>query len=286
MRKTIVPVALAVLAGGWVAAVNAADAPVGTQRPKILVINREMVKPGRQPAHEKNESGWAPALRRANSKGIYVALSSGDEAWFLTPFASFAAMEAVSKEDDANVGLNAELDRLWANEGDMLSGATSMIAVYNEELSYRTDWDVAKLRAYAINVTRLQPGYSHDFETLRKLIKAAHEKAKVEERWSVYEVISGAPDDTYIMMFPIVSLAEWDKYEEAHGKAFQDALGDDTRARLREFEKAAVKMSETKLFRISPKMSYLPKEFTDRDPDFWTPKPPAPAAAKKDEKKP
>ena len=43
---------------------------------------------------------------------------------------------------------------------------------------------------------------------------------------------------------------------------------------------------ETRLLAFSPKMSYLPKEMTERDPDFWTPKPPATAPAKKSEKKP
>jgi len=58
-----------------------------------------------------------------------------------------------------------------------------------------------------------------------------------------------------------------------------------TRGRQREFSKNAVRYSETKLFRFNPKMSYLPKELTDRDPEFWTPKPFAAAGAKKTEKK-
>ena len=38
---------------------------------------------------------------------------------------------------------------------------------------------------------------------------------------------------------------------------------------------------------MSPKMSYLPKEVTAADPDFWTPKPAAPkAGAKTDKPKP
>lgn len=286
MRKTLVSVAVLVLAGGAAASVGAVDAPVGTQRPKVLQILREEVKPGRQPAHAKNEAGWPAALRKANSKGIYLAISSGDEAWFLNPYPSFAAIEAQAKEDEANTSLGAELDRLWAADGEMLSRTSSLTAVYNEELSFRTDWDVAKIRYYAITVLRLQPGYGRDFESLRKLVSAAHEKAKVDERWALYEVAAGAPDDTYIFMSPIVSLAEWDKSEAMHGKEYQEALGEETRSRIRDFQRTAVKMSETKLFSLSPKMSYLPKELTDRDPDFWTPKPAPAPAGKKDEKKP
>ena len=230
--------------------------------------------------------GWPAALRKANNKGYYLAISSGSEAWFLNPRESFAAAEAQAKEDDANTALTAELDRLWAVDGEMLSKTSAMTAVLNEDLGFRADWDVAKIRYYAVTVLRIQPGYGRDFEQTRKQVNAAHEKAKVDERWSVYEVIVGAPDDTYIFFSPIASLAEWDKYEAMHGKEYQEALGEDGRNRLRDFDRVAVKSSETHLFSLSPKMSYLPKELTDRDPDFWTPKPPPATPAKKDEKKP
>ena len=80
----------------------------------------------------------------------------------------------------------------------MLTKTNGMIGVLNEDISYRADWDTAKTRYYSVTVLRLQPGYGRDYETLRKLVNGAHDKAKVDERWAVYEVASGAPDDTYI----------------------------------------------------------------------------------------
>jgi hypothetical protein len=286
MRMTIVPASMLALFLGSVAPALAADAPLGTQRPKVLQIFTEEVKPGRHPAHVKSEAGWPAALRKANNKGYYLAMSSGNDVWFLNPFPSYAAAEAQGKEDDANAALGAELDRLWAVDGELLSKTGSITAELNADLGYRADWDAAKMRYYAITIVRLQPGYGRDYEHLRKLVNAAHEKAKVDERWSVYEVLTGAPDDTYLFLSPLASLAEWDKAEAMHGKEYQEALGEDGRNRLRDFNRVAVRSSETKLFRFSPKMSYLPKELTDRDPDFWTPKPAATPTAKKDEKKP
>jgi hypothetical protein len=286
MKKILVSVSALGLWLGSMAVVLAADAPLGTKRPKILQISREEVKPGRQPAHEKNEANFAASLRKAANKGYYLAMSNDYEAWFLNARDSFAAAEEQTKEDDANTALTAELDRLGAIDGEMLSKTNGMTAVLNEKLGYRADWDVAKMRYYQVTVTRLQPGYGRDFEQLRTLVNAAHEKAKVDERWSAYEVITGAPHDTYIFFQPIASLAEWDKYEAMHGKEYQEALGEDGRNRLRDFNRAAVKSSETYLFSFSPKMSYLPKELTDRNPEFWTPKPPPAPAVKKDAKKP
>lgn len=283
MKKTLVSVSAFMFCLGNIPSALAADAPVGTKRPPILQIFREEVKPGRQPAHARNEAGWPAALRKANNKGYYLAMTSSNEAWFVNPRESFAAAEAQGKEDEANTSLTAELDRLWAQDGEMLQKAGSITTVLNQDLSYRADWDTAKMRYYSVTVMRLQPGYGREFESVRKLVNAAHDKAKVDERWVVYEVITGAPDDTYIFMSPLASLAEWDKYEAMHGKEYQDALGEDGRNRLRDFSRAAVKSSETQLFSFSPTMSYLPKEMMDRDPGFWSPKP---AAVKKDEKKP
>lgn len=285
MKKMLVPAVALVLGVGSVVPAPAEEPAIGTRRPKILQIFREEIKPGRQAAHEKSEAGWPAALRKANSKGFYLGLTSDNEAWFLNPFPSYAAAEAQGKEDEANPALGAEVDRLWAADGEMLTKAGSMTTELNEGLSFRADWDTAKIRYYEVTVVRLQPGYGREFEELRKLVNAAHEKAKVDERWSVYEVVTGAPHDTYVFFAPLTSLAELDKSEAMHGKEYQEALGEGTRNRLREFSRAAVKSSETRLFRLNPKMSYLPKEFTDRDPAFWTPKPPPAPAGKKDEKK-
>jgi hypothetical protein len=283
MRRTFVSLSLLALCLGGVVPAGAQDAAVGTKRPKVMQIFVEDVKPGRAPAHAKNEAGWPAALRKANNKGYYLAIGNGREAWYLNPYASFAAVEAQAKADDADAALTAELDRLWAIDGEMLSKVGQMTAVLNEDLGYRADWDTAKMRYYAVTVVRIQPGYGRDYEALRKLVNAAHDKAKVDERWSVYEVVAGAPDDTYIFFSPMASLAEWDKYEAMHGKEYQEALGEDGRSRIREFNRDAVKSSETKLFSFSPKTSHIPKEMADRDPDFWTPK--AAPAARKDEKK-
>jgi len=74
--------------------------------------------------------------------------------------------------------------------------------------------------------------------------------------------------------------ADWDTAK----MRYQDALGEETRGRLRDFSRVAVKSSETKLFQFSPRMSYLSKEMADRSPEFWNPKPPS-APVKRDEKK-
>lgn len=283
MPKTPMLVGAATLCLGNLTPFATAQAPLGTERPKILQIFIEETKPGRGPAHEKVETSWADALRKGGDKGFYLGMVSGSKAWFLFPRPSFAAAEQAEKEAQANTAMTAEVDRIAALDGDLLSGASGMVATHRSEMSYRADYDTAKMRYFRVTVLRLNPGYGRDFEQARKIVNDAHDKLKLDEHWSVYQVMAGAPDGTYIILYPMASLAEWDKGEEMHGKAYQEALGDANRDRLRDFQRAAVAHSETLLFNFSPRMSYLPKEFIERAPEFWAPKPAA--VMKKEDKK-
>lgn len=283
MNKTLAVVSSVAVCLGGLASLATAQAPVGTDRPKVLQIFVEETKPGRGPAHEKIEKSWADASRKFGDKSFYLGMVSGSQAWFLFPRVSFAAIEQADKEAAGNAALTADVERIQALDGDLLAGTSSMWATYRPDLSYRPEWDVAKMRNYQITVTQLNPGYGRDFDQFRKITNEAHDKLKMDERWTVYQVMAGAPAGTYVIFQPMASLAELDKGAEMHGKAYQEALGDANRDWIRDFQRAGVKSSETMIFNDSPKMSYLPKEFTDRDPEFWAPKPAA--APKKDDKK-
>jgi hypothetical protein len=106
------------------------------------------------------------------------------------------------------------------------------------------------------------------------MAKDAHEKAKVDEPFAIYQVVSGAPAGTFLGFFPMKSMAELDTDAERHGKAYQDAVGEEGRARNSRLQQEALLSSNSQVFAFSSKMSYVSKEFAANDPDFWTPKPP------------
>ena len=61
--------------------------------PKVLLIEREMVKFGKDAGHEKNEAAFASAAAEAKSPDHYLAATSvtgPSEAWFLVGFDSYA----------------------------------------------------------------------------------------------------------------------------------------------------------------------------------------------------
>jgi hypothetical protein len=63
-------------------------------------------------------------------------------------------------------------------------------------------------------------------------------------------------------------MAEMDSAAERHGKAYQDALGEDGQMKVDEFQGQGVESTEAQLFAFSPKMSYPSPKWVEADPDF------------------
>jgi len=250
--------------------------------PKVLQIAREQVKPGKNALHEKVEAGWPRLFANAHWPTHWLGVTSltgPNEAWFLTGFDSFAAWEKDNHDIEKTPGLKTQSEQLSQKDGELLSEIHSLAAVYNEELSYRPNIKIGEMRYFAVVTLHVRPGHDTDFTEARKLSKAAHEKANVDEHWAFYQVISGAPSGTYLLFAPLKSLKDADAYSSLHGKAYKDALGEEGQKKMRELESAAILTSETNFFEFRPKMSYVSKEISAADPAFWTPKAGSPRAS-------
>src|SRR5712692_6230368 len=132
-----------------------------------------------------------------------------------------------------------------------------------------------------VETIRVRPGHASEFEEARKIINAAHEKAKVDEHIAVYQVTGGAQAGTYIVLIPWKSLAEADALP--HGRAYQEALGGSGEKKVASLSSDSIVFNDVGIYAFNPQLSYVFKEWVDADPDYWTLKPisaPGPAAAK------
>jgi hypothetical protein len=258
----------------------------------MIRIIREQVKPGKVGAHDKFEASWVQAATRGGSKMHYLALSSltgAPESWFIDGHESFEALAAAVKEEDANTTLTSALDTLSAQESDFLTNSQSIIARYREDLSYHANPpNLGQTKFMWVYRETVKAGYSNDYEQAGKLLVAAYEKAGIkDERWAAYQVVAGLPTGTYVYFAPMAALKEADI---DNGKTLRDAMGEDNRARMREINREAIVpgSGQDTIFAMSPKMSFVSKEFAAADPEFWSPKPAAAAkvAAKQEVKKP
>jgi hypothetical protein len=253
----------------------AQNAPAQTHEPPaVMQIVRESVKEGRSAAHERVESDWAAAFRKRNFPAHSVALTSiagPSEAWFLSGYSSFAAVEQGNQEIQ-KPGFKAEMDTLEARDGELRSNSRWMYAVYRKDMSFHPELvNIGKTRYVGVTTFRLKLGHEADFMEGSKKFIDANEKAGVKLPTVAYEVIAGAPAGTFFFMEPMESLKTFDEMP-ARDKAVREAMGNEDFQQLMKGAGDVFTSIEYSMFSINPRMSYVSKETEDVDPAFWRPK--------------
>jgi len=266
------------------AIVGAQDTSNSHMPPKVLVIGREYTKPGKAGlAHEKTESAFVQAMKRANWPTHYLAvesLSGKSRALFLTGYDSFEEWEKDQLAQQKNATLSADLARAWAGDGELLSDTDGGAFRFNPDYSLRPEVDIAHMRYFEIARFQVKPGHDKDWDDGMKMVLAAYQKVP-GAHWACYSAVYGSPDTTYIFFTPLKSAAEIDK-EMGQGKDFEAAMGAEGMRRLGELSAAAIQESQSNLFVFNPRMSYPRDEWVKADPEYWSPKAAAePTATKK-----
>lgn len=251
----------------------------------MLAIYREEVRPGKSSAHAANEAAWAAAFTKGQAPTRWLAMTTiagPSEAWFLSSYDSWEALQRNEDAMNANALWSADQDKFSALDGELLNRTSSFAAAYRPGISYQPEVSLPQMRYMQVDMVRVKPGRIRDFFESWQATVEAHKKAKMNEHWAVYQIVAGYPDGTFLFMYPMKSLAEMDQSGPMHGdQAYRDAVGEGGRIRANETTIAAVESSQRLVFSLSPKMSLLSKDWSDADP-FWTPKPvPAPAVAAK-----
>ena len=246
--------------------------------PKVLFIFREEIKAGRGAAHEKLETGYVRAFQKAKWPVYSLAMTpavGGSDAWFLTAYDSFAALEKDRQSVEKNTQLIAEFDRLDALDAEFRTGQRSIVCVLNEELTYGSPVDISQMRFFSVTTVRVRPGHDQEYQEARRILADAVKKANPSAHSVLYSVTAGMPVGTYLIFTPRKSLAELDP-NPGVARAVQDAMGEDNAKKRQKLLADSAISIETSIYAFSPKMSYVPKEWTKTGGDYWTPKPPPP----------
>jgi len=137
---------------------------------------------------------------------------------------------------------------------------------------------------------RARPGHDGDFKAIALKIRAAHQAARTSAHWAMYQGMMGVPDGTYLVIIPLKSVADLDLGMKEDAQ-FAKTLGDVGGKELDKLSSDGIMSTETNLFAVSAKMSYVSEDWHVADADFWKGGPSvmqagAPAAAKKVPQKP
>lgn len=248
------------------------QAPQGP--PNVLYIFREDVKAARNGAHEKLEAGYVRALQKANWPTYSLALtpvSGPNDAWFISTYESYAAMEKDHMAMEKNAELTSEFSRLDAADAEFRTNQRGIIATYRPGISHSVPIDIAQMRYFQINTVRVRPGHEEEWMEARRILIEAYKKANVPTPNTVYGITAGMPNGTFFVITPRKSLAEMDPNPDRM-KAVQDALGEDGIKKRQKLISESVISNETSIYAFSPQMSYVSKEWIAAAPDFWAPK--------------
>ena len=275
MNKTASVLALSFIFG-CLAMAPAQDKAQGMHKPpKILVITREFVKPGRTgTTHEKTEAAFVQAFAGQKWPTHYLALDSlsgKPRSLFLTGYDSFEAVEKDAKAVQKNPVLSASLDKAGFNDGDLLAGIDGGTFAYREDLSLHIGQgaDIPHMRYFEIGRYKIKPGHDKDWEQLVKMVMAAYDKVP-DVTWACYEIAYGNQGNgTFLFFTPRKTAAEVDQ-AFARDKDFEKAMGEDGMKQIRELSASTIEDSETNLFMMNPRMSYVGDDYLKADPEFWT----------------
>jgi hypothetical protein len=251
--------------------------------PKVLVIQREFLKPGKSGSlHERSESAFVRAMTAAKWPTHYFgmdSLSGPSRALFFSGYPSFEAWEKDTLATQKNATLSAALDRASIADGDLLSVYESSTSVYRDDMSLRSTVDMAHMRYFEIMQFVIRPGHDKDWEDLVKIYTSGYGKAVPNAHWAtferVYGVSTGSSGGVFIVLNPMKSLAEVDS-SFGDSKKFVSSLSESDKKRLAELSAACIESVQTNLFAFNPKESYPDDEWIKADP-FWKPKAAAPA---------
>jgi hypothetical protein len=255
--------------------------------PKVLTVTREFVKPGKSgPTHDKSESAFVEAMRKAKWPTYYFgldSLSGKTRSLFLTGYDSFDAWEKDNRAQEKNAVLSGELQRAFTADGALLDSMDQSVWRFREDMSMHPTTDIGSARMMEFEVFHLKPGHEADWDTAVKMVKDAYAKGVPDAHWDMFEMVYGG-GSTFVVITPLKGGAEIDK-NFASGKQFMEAMGQEGMKKLSELSAAAIDSIENNLFAINPHMSYVPDEIANSDPDFWRPKGAASAGHKAKEEK-
>jgi len=279
MRKSVGLCAGLLFLLSGVGVMAAQDTSMGP--PKVLVIQREFLKPGKAGmVHEKSESAFINAMTAAKWPTHYLAMTSmsgRSRALFLFGYGSFEDWEKDNHAMEKNATLSAAIERAEVADGELQTEYNQSVWTYDPEFSLRAH-DVVHDRYFELSQYHIKPGHRAEWMELMKIYRDGYQKASTLANWAVFESYYGEDNGgLYLAVSAMKSLAE-DDQTMGDDKKFSDAVGAETMKKVRELTAACMESSQTNLFEFSPKMSYSADEWIKADP-FWKPK--AEAAAKK-----
>jgi hypothetical protein len=123
------------------------------------------------------------------------------------------------------------------------------------------------MRIWEVLIFNVRPGREGSFFEGAKLYRSMVEGAKATFPWATYEVMSGMPGPVFLVFLPHKTLAEIDPATGPMA-AIEKAVNPEMMKKLGELAEGYSSI-ESRIFAVSPEMSYPRPEWVSQDPAFW-----------------
>ena len=240
--------------------------------PKVLVIDIEWLKPGKGgSAHQKTENAFIQANQKAKVPIHYLALealSGPPRSLFFFSYDSFAAMEKERQQEMSDTALSADVDRAYADDGELLTSTARNIFTLRDDLMAEPGVDIPTMRYMQITRVTVRPGHQADWEEYLKMLRSNLDKTQPGRHIALYQSAFGWENGgIWLLITPMKSLDEVDQANANSAKFIQN-MGDTNIKRYRELAGLAIESSQRNLYAFNPDMSYVQDEWVTVDP-FW-----------------
>lgn len=275
MRKLSGVLLVSFLVCGGSTYLTAQNDAEGNSPPKVLVIYRETVKPGKAGnAHLKTESAFVQAMASTKQPIHYLgmdSLSGTSRSLYFMGYPSFAEWEKENQRVQQDGVLSASMDRAEAADGELLSDFGVGVFAYQEEYSLPKPTEVGTMRYMDITAFHIRPGHRKEWTELAKMYQELYKKNVPDATWAVYEMMYGPESDLYLVITPLKSVGEIDQHMTADDAMMRGVSAGD-RAKLASLTEAAVVSSVSNLYQFNPRTSFPMDSWVKADPTFWRPK--------------
>lgn len=240
--------------------------------PKVLVIQREYLKPGKAgDIHVKSEGNFIKASTDAKWPTHYIAMDSMSGPTRALYMFGYDSFEAYGKDQEAqakNADFAAAIDAASLADGELLTRYDSNTFIYHPEMSLHAAVDVPHQRYWQFTIYRIKPGHEKEWSDLVKIYTDGFAKM-ADQHWAMYESRYGENDGgEYVVINPMRTLAEADKGMTA-GDSFMTAQGAAGMKRIEDLAAACIESSQSNLFTVNAKESYSDPAWATAAPDVY-----------------
>jgi len=270
-NRTLVSLALSSLFVAS-AGIAAAQENPSMSPPKVLVIVREYLKPGKSgPLHAITEGAFIKAAKDAKLKTNYMAvdsLSGPNRSLFLYSYDSFDA----AGKDWASMTLGsfgAVAATAFIADGELLEKSETHFYLYHPEMSLHIgSTDPTHARYWQFQSFRVKPGHEMEWNQLTKIYTEGL-ASFASANWAMYE--SQFAEDNggvWVSITPMKTLADVDQ-SIADGGKFWAGLGAAKQKQVEDLAAACLESSQTNIFLVNPDESYPAPEWVTSAPEIW-----------------